>query len=250
MTHRFILLSLAALALLPLSADAGARRFTYIYEATTGRPGSIDTENWVTFEARKPDDHGFREVSFRHEIEFGVTEHLQASVYLADWAYERDGGVSETAYSDSAIELLYNFTNPVADPIGLAFYQEYKVGRRLFEWESKVIAQKNFGRFVVAYNATLEAEWEGEGLSERNGEFQQSAGISYEVNPHFAFGVECLHEVAFPEWASANPGVVFAGPNASVRAGNIWATVTALGQVTDVGDEPDFQLRTIVGVMF
>lgn len=238
---------LLLLLLAPLAAEAGARRFTFVYESTTGRAGSVDLENWITFEAHTPNDHEFREVAFRHEIEFGVTDHLQASVYLADWQYERGEG---TSYSGSAVELIYSLTNPVADPIGLALYQEYKIGRRLFEWESKVIAQKNLGRFVIAYNATLEAEWEGRDLAEQNGELQQSLGVSYELNPHLAFGVEALHEVEFADWEHARRGNFFAGPNVSVRAGNVWATVTALGQLTDVGDEPDLELRAIFGVMF
>ena len=217
---------LALLAALPVGAHAGARRFTYVYEATTGRPGSVDLENWVTFATHTPNDHGFREVAFRHELEFGITDRLQASVYLADYQYERGEGAS---YTGSALELVYNISNPVVDPVGLAVYQEYKVGRRLFKLESKVIAQKNFGKFVAAYNVTLEAVWEEEGLREHSGEFQQSLGVSYEVNRYFAFGVECLHVIAFPDWEKANRGVLFAGPNASVRVSKVWTTVTALG---------------------
>lgn len=247
MIAKYLLITACAAALLPTLADAGVRRFTFVYEATTGRPGSVDFENWITFGTHKPNDHDFRELAFRHELEIGLTERLQASIYLADWQSEHG---ERTSYSGSAVELLYNLTNPVADPVGLAVYQEYKIGRRFFEWESKVIAQKNLGRFVAAYNATLEAEWEGDGLEERNGELQQSLGVSYEVNARLAFGVECLHEIAFPEWEKAGRGVFFAGPNASIRAGNLWATVTALAQLTEAGDEPDLQLRTIVGVMF
>lgn len=246
-SYRRLALFVSLAVVTPLTAFAGARRFTYVYEATTGRAGSFDVENWVTFETRTPNDRGFREVSFRHELEYSVTDHLQASIYLADWQYERGEG---THYTGSAIELLYNLTNPVVDPVGLALYQEYKIGRRLFEWESKVIAQKNFGRFVAAYNATLEAEWEGKGPEERNGELQQSLGLSYEVTPRWGFGVECLHEVAFPEWKKAGRGVLFAGPNATIRRGMFWATVTALAQITRASDEPEFQVRSIVGVMF
>lgn len=241
------LLSLALASLLPTATQAGARRFTYIYEATTGRAGSVDIENWATFAASTPNDHGFREAAFRHEIEIGITDRLQASVYLADYQYERGEGAS---YTGSAIELIYNLSNPVADPVGLALYQEYKVGRRFLELESKVIAQKNFGRVVAAYNVTLEATWEEQGLREHSGELQQSLGLSYEVNPRFAFGVEAVHEIAFPDWERANRGVFFAGPNTSLRVGRVWATVTALAQLTDAGDEADLQLRTIIGVMF
>jgi hypothetical protein len=233
-------------------ALAGSRRFTYVYEVTTSPPGDVELENWVTWKTRKPDDHGFDQVDFRHELEFGITDKLQAAIYLADWNYHRGMSAGERGftYSSSALELIYNFTNPVADPIGLAAYQEFQVGYRRFEWESKLLAQKNFGRLVVAYNATLEAEWEGESLDEREGEFQQSLGLSYEISPHLLFGAEALHEVAFPDWSQAERGKFFAGPNVSIRAGKYWGTLTALAQVTRAGDEPDFQLRTIFGFSF
>jgi hypothetical protein len=237
---------------LALPAFAGSRRFTYVYEVTTSPPGDVEVENWVTWRTHKPDDRGFDQVDFRHELEFGITENFQAAVYLADWNYHDGLSAGERGFtlSGSALELIYNFTNPVADTIGLAAYQEFQTGCRRFESESKLLAQKNFGKFVVAYNATLEAEWEGEGLEERAGEFQQSLGLSYEVSPRLLFGAEFVHEIAFPDWSEAEPGKFFAGPNISIRHRTCWATVTALAQITRAGDEPDLQVRTIFGFSF
>jgi len=244
----FLLVTILAAA----PASAGSRRFTYVYEVTTSPPGDVEVENWITWKTSKPDDRSFDQVEFRHELEFGITERLQAAVYIADWNYHRGLSAGERGFtlSGSALELIYNLTNPVSDPIGLAVYQEFQGGYRRFASESKLLAQKTFGRFVVAYNASLEAAWEGEGLAERTGEFQQSLGLSYEVNPHLLFGVESLHEVAFPDWSKAEPRKFFAGPNVSIRQGTWWATLTALGQVTRAGDEPDLQVRTIFGFSF
>lgn len=244
--RRWLLLLLLLLAP-PEPTDAGVRRFTYVYESTTSRAGDVDVENWITLESHTPNDHTLCALAFRHEFEIGITDHLQASLYVADWLYQRGEG---TRYTSSALELTYSLSNPVIDPLGFAVYQEYQVGPRFFEWESKVIAQKNLGRFVVAYNATLEAEWEGEGLNEQSGELQQSLGLSYEIDPRFSVGLECLHEIEFPEWAKSNRGVFFAGPNASFRRGRLFVTVTALGQLTNAGDEPDLQVRAIFGAMF
>ena len=243
-------LLIAVLAAAP--ALAGARRFTYVYEVTTSPPGDVEIENWITWTTRKPDDHGFDQVDFRHELEFGITDRFQAAVYLADWNYHRGISAGERGFTltGSALELIYNFTNPVADPIGLAVYQEFQGGYHRFESESKLLAQKNFGRVVVAYNATLDAEWEGEGLAERRGEFQQSLGLSYEINPRLLVGAEFVHDIAFPDWSKTERGKFFAGPNVSIRHGTWWVTLTALGQVTRAGDEPDFQVRTIFGFSF
>ena len=235
------------------STSAGVRRFTYIYETTTSPPGGFDVETWVTWRTHTSDDRDFDQVDFRHELEFGVTERLQVALYLADWNYHDGFSVDSVgfSYSDSALELIYNLTNPVIDPVGLSVYQEYKIGDELFEWESKLILQKNFGPLIFAYNATLEAVWEGQDLAEREGELVQSLGASYEFSPRVSAGLELVHETVFPEWSGEGDATnVFVGPNVSVRSGWAFMTITALAQATRTADEPDFQMRTIFGVAF
>jgi len=188
-------------------------------------------------------------VDFRHELEYGVTDKLQVSLYLADWFYENQREHSGFAYSDSAIELIYNLTNPVDDPIGLSIYGEIKSGDRLIELESKLIAQKNLGPLILAYNATLEAVWEGHSLQEREGEFQQAFGASYELSPRLSAGIELLHEFVFTEWRDDEKiRNLFVGPNVSYRRRNWFVTVTTLAQATNTTDEPDLQVRTIFGI--
>ena len=188
-------------------------------------------------------------VDFRHELEYGVTDKLQVSVYLADWFYENQREHSGFAYSDSAIEVIYNLTNPVDDPIGISIYGEIKAGDRLVELESKLIAQKNLGPLILAYNATLEALWEGNDLAQREGEFSQAFGASYEISPPISVGIELLHEFVFPKWRDEEKiRNLFVGPNVSYRRGNWFVTVTALAQATDTEDEPDLQVRTIFGI--
>jgi hypothetical protein len=243
-----LLLCIFGLLVSVLVSDGGVRHFTFIYEANTSAPGSLELENWVTWQ-RAAGSGRFDQVDFRHELEYGVTDSLQASVYLADWLYQNDREHSGFAYSDTAIELIYNLTNPVVDPLGLSIYGELKGGDRLIELESKLIAQKNFGPLILAYNATLESVWEGNDLGEREGEFNQALGASYEISPRISVGLELLHEFVFPEWRDeAKTRNFFVGPNFSYRRQNWFVTLTALAQVTDTENEPDFQLRTIFGV--
>jgi hypothetical protein len=230
------------------SAVAGVRHFTFLYEAPTSAPGSFELENWLTW-ARTSDPAHADELAFRHELEIGITDHFQASIYFADWAYTHARGDSGFNYSDAALELIYNFSNPVIDPVGVSIYQELRAGDRLLEWESKMIAQKNLGPLILAYNATLEAVWQGDDLRESEGELQQALGASYELSPRLAVGIEFLHESVFPQWRDTQSiRNVFVGPNISYRRSNWFVTVTALAQVTSTADEPDFQLRTIFGI--
>ena len=61
-----------------------------------------------------------------------------------------------------------------------------------FGSESKLIVQKNLGPMVLAYNATLEAVWQGKELAEREAEFQQSIGASYKLNRCISIGAELV----------------------------------------------------------
>ena len=232
--------------------EAEGRRFTYVYEATTEEPGEMEAENWVTWGTSPRDERGFNRLEFRHEIEFGVTDHLQVGLYLADWGYREDPRANEHGFSyrSSALEAIYNLTNPKTDLLGLALYGEVRGGPEELELESKVILQKTIGPFVVAYNGTLEAKWEGHRLEEEGGEFSESFGVSYEISPAWCVGVELLHEIDLPEWSDAADSVVYGGPNVSYRHGNWWVTVTPLVQLTSVSSEVDVQTRLIVGFEF
>jgi hypothetical protein len=122
------------------------------------------------------------------------------------------------------------------------------LGDRLLELESKLIAQKNFGPWILVYNATLEAVWEGDGLVEREGEISQALGASYEISPRLSVGLELLHEIVLPDWRDDERiRNLFVGPNVSYRRGHWFATVSALAQATDTADEADLQVRAIFG---
>lgn len=230
--------------------DASERRFTYVYEATTLPAGDWEYEQWVTWKTAKETNRDFDRFDIRHEIEFGVTDNFQLGFYLSDWRYEenRPKGRHKGDWRNVALEGIYSLTDPTTDPVGLALYGEVKVGDELLELEGKIIAQKNFGSFVLAYNATIEAEWEGSHFDEDNGKFEQTAGLSYQFSPRFLVGVELLHEIEMPDWRGARgKGIFYLGPNFSYRTENWWATLTPLFQVSDVEDEPDFQMRLLVG---
>lgn len=252
-TGRLIAFCLAATQIVFVTdLEAGARRFTYVYEATTSAPGSFEFETWATWKTSPREQRRFNGVDFRHEIEFGISERLQAAIYVADWGYREDPDANEHgfSYQDSAIELIYNLSNPTTDLLGSAIYGEVRGGPDELELESKIILQKNIGRFVLAYNGTLEAKWEGTRFEERGGELAQSLGVSYEISPSLLLGAELLHEIDLPDWSEAEDSIVYGGPNISYRHGNWWATLTPLVQLTDVAGEVDVQTRLIFGFSF
>jgi hypothetical protein len=242
----------AAVTLLVVSAaHADARRFTFVYEAPTMPPGVIEYEQWVTWKTHKEIDSDFNRLEFRHEFEFGITEDFQLAFYASDWQYQSGSSVDDGFdWNNVAIEAIYNFLDPVTEPVGLSLYGETKIGDEVFALEGKLIAQLNVGKWVWAWNGTIEAEWEGQDYDEDKGEFEQTFGGSYQFTPALLAGFELLHEVEYEDWSEWSDHAVYAGPNFGYRTTSWWITVTALGQLTDVDEESDFQLRLIFGFDF
>ena len=109
---------LGALALLPLSAQANERRFTYTYETATLPPGARELEVWST--ARIKREELYSRFDNRLEFEWGLTEKLMTAVYLNTSAISaRDpstGGIA-TGYEFGGVssEWKYKLKDPVAD---------------------------------------------------------------------------------------------------------------------------------------
>lgn len=246
---------IATILTLTLSASlaaAGERRFGYSYESTTVPRGQIEFENWATLERGTRDDSSARSVSFRHELEFGLTDTAQLDVYLADWTWTDplQGSDSSAEYEDSAVVLKFNYADPATEPVGFASYHEVKVGPELVELENKLILETRSESAVWVYNLTLEAAWEGPDYDEDSGEIQNSFGVSWESSPRLFFGAEALHEIPLPDWETGAKSNLFAGPTVSYRFGgsaDAWITTSALVELAGADDEPVYQLRVIFG---
>lgn len=244
---KLILMSVGWLAAGVGVAMAHPRRFAYSYDVLTMPKGGMEFEQWATWKHYE----GRERFEFRSELEFGVTDHDQLSLYLSDWRHtENEGGPDETEWRTAGVSWVHNFTDPTTSPLGVATYVETLLGPEKFVVEGKLLVQKNIGPWSFVYNGVLEAEWEGGGYDEEIGVIENVAGISYQVAPSFSLGLEVLHEVEFEEWSDAGDHVVSLGPNVGYRAGDFSAVLAGLWQATDVVGEPDFQLRVIAAIDF
>jgi hypothetical protein len=241
---------LTAFGVLAPVASADERRFTYVHESTVHAPGEIAYEQFVTWKTGRDDRPGFNRIDLRHEIEFGVVEDFQIGLYLPDWRIEWDDASTSVRFRDVAVDGILALTNPSESAFGSALYGEVKYGDELITLEAKLLLQKNIDRMVLAWNGMVEAEWEGDGYDDDKGVFGQTLGASYEINPRWLVGAELVHEIEYADWSDWGDHFVAVGPNVSHRSEQFWITATALLQVTDMADEPDFQLRTIIGFDF
>lgn len=259
-------LGLSTWAALPASADE--RKFTYSYESKTLPQGSWEFEQWVTLQAERETGR-YQKWIFREEIEYGLLDRLTTALYF-NWEYLAQSGIPgkenehEVEFSTISSEWKYKVLDGAADPIGLLLYTEVAVGPEEQELEFKVILDKQFGAFRLAYNFVVEFEREEE--EEANGETEwekESAlfhtfGISYQANPNFAVGLEAFFKKSFEGNFEHQERVVFyAGPNVHVAVERFWFTLTALKQLDRGSDEEidlqntsEYEFRLIVGYNF
>jgi hypothetical protein len=253
---RRILVALAALvsiASFALPARADENLFGFLYTADTLPKGKGEIYGWATMRNEKISGT-YRGLDLSAEGEYGFSDRFQGSLYLNFRGHkienvpdfeDRDGGIG---FQGTQVALKYRLMSPYDQPIGLALYFEpgyahidKVTGERVQEWEYefKVIAQKNFAedRLVLAANYMIEQEFEraSEDGPDFEGELlmELTGGLSYRFARGWSAGVETRGHTEFPDMDLGNQEHMawFLGPNVHYGARKWWFTVAHIRQV-------------------
>jgi hypothetical protein len=189
------------------------------------------------------------------ELEHGLTDRLQASLYLKGRSHRIAGGALDDdperkldrglEFNGVNIAFKYDFLSVYKDLFGLSLYLEptysriHRVtGERMNQLgiESKFILQKNFfdNQLVAAYNFTLEPEWtkfKASGEREKELELEHTVGVSYRFLPNWFAGIEGRYHSEYPDFKFREHSAYFLGPNIHYGTEKWWATFTFLPQV-------------------
>jgi hypothetical protein len=249
-------------------AQADDRKFTYSYEAKTLPKGTWELEQSATLQAGK-DGGKWSTLLLREEVEYGVTDRLNGSLYLNS-TYQANHDVPGFAdehsfgFDSMSTEWKYKLTEPAVDPLGVLLYEELKFSSNAYEIETKLVFSKDVGSFTFAYNFVWEAvialaddpaaspQWRWEH------ELSNTLGASYSISGSVAVGVEAYDISRFDRSLSgAHTHAYYAGPNLHYSGGSWWATITFLRQAS-FGSGPEYadpdntkvSLRLILGVNF
>ena len=250
MSFKIFLSVLCAFFIVQSPCMATSRTSPWVYHSRTMMEGEFEYEQWVTFKTDKKNDSEYNEWRFRHELEWGVTDRLQLALYFADWRIKQTSEQEKITFRDVALEAVYQVQTPSIDQVGIAMYGEIKYGPEFLELEGKWILEWEFEQVSVLYNVTVEAEWEGDDLSETKGKLENSFSLTYQPEPSMTWGVQAVWEKEFPEWNSIGNDVVSIGPSFSWQNSNWWFSISPLFQITDVDSEPDLQVRLLFGIDF
>ena len=263
---RFILFVGAVMALTtPAFADESIFAWTYTTDLLP--KGHWEIEHWTTGRFEK--EHGtYNAFDFREEIEYGVTDDLQAALYLNHHysrvnndfpsedpnkpghrlagAYETGGEdvhpghdpsqPFETYHFESVSgELIYRVLSPYKAPIGLALYMEPAIGEHSTELEWKAIVQKNWldDRLVWSLNLNYELEYEEQedGVWEKDGMFEWFTGLSYRFIPNWSAAMEFWNHHEYANATEHEHSAYFIGPTLHYGGKTWWFTVGALFQL-------------------
>jgi len=150
------------------------------------------------------------------------------------------------------VEGIFYLSNPVTDVVGAGIYAEFLVGPDFFEFEQKLLLQKDIGNWTFLYNFILETEIErGDTENDVEGVLGQSFGVAYSVSPNWIVGGELKAEWEFEDWDHHTGTTVYLGPVVSFRSnGPWWATLTPTIELTGNDDAAKFMTRLIVGYEF
>lgn len=265
------LLPLLLLGVAPAS-HADENMFGYVYGADTLPKGANEVYLWVTQRSGKGKGT-YEATDVQVEFEHGITDRLQASLYLTGHRHHIEGSqplddngdpaypdLKRTRFDGVKTAFKYNFLSAYKDPIGFSLYLEpgystvHKVSGRKqqqYSLETKAIVQKNFldDTLVLAYNASLEFErrqFSDDNSREFEIEWEQTAGLSYRFAPNWYTGVEARYHTEWPEGVKEH-SAWFLGPNIHYGGKDWWFTATWLPQISGKPIDPALSSRLHYG---
>ena len=226
-----VLATIAALFFCAGSAAADDQPFLTLYTTDIQPEGGREFEQWLKWKSGHAGE-SFNSFESRSEIEYGITDDLQGSLYLNyDWERLRPHDPFGPADTSDAVgvsgELIWRVMNPYFDPFGLAFYVEPSVSSAEREFETKILFQKDFfnTRLRWAVNVNFEDTWEKDPLGhwDATSALEFNTGLAYNITPEFSLGMEFDNERGFD-------GLILGGsPDAATDSYYLGPTIQYLG---------------------
>jgi hypothetical protein len=255
-------------------ARADEPLFGFVHTTDLLPKGGMEVEQWLTYRWQKAYS-SFNLWQARTEYSYGVTDAFQLSAYLnynwtsaylddpnrqtappeqfAGYSFDPTRRFNASQFSSGSLEVIWRLLSPYTDPIGLAVLIEPSIGPKVFEFETRLIAQKNFldDRLVIAFNFTLDFEYRlipGDNSAppesddskqhwDAETDLNWSVGATYRFAPGWSFGVEFINEREFsnaPTFANAKyatNSAYYVGPTLHYGGKSFFATLTFLEQL-------------------
>ncbi len=218
-----------------LSSVASASQRTYVWteEYGTLATGNAEVEFSQTAVTRDIQARNASDWNQKIELEYGVTDHLNASLYQV---YEQAADSNAVTYVGYNVELKYRVAEANVLPVDVLLYVEHETSTvEGSVFEGKVILAKGIGKLNAAYNQIYERSNDTGAVNH-----QYAAGMSYEVAPWLGLGLESKGSYTEGEYA--------VGPTIAWMGNRVWADIGAVYGLNRKTN--DREARFMVGVPF
>jgi hypothetical protein len=178
--------------------------FITLHTTELEEPGEAELENWFFFRSGHA-GAAFADVENRNELEYGISENWQASLYLNyEWSRENphpSGPASVTNDVSVATEFIWRALDIDSAPFGLAFYLEPQVGTQKRFIETKILLQKNFlgDRLRWVVNVIAQDEWDhaAAGSWSQSSQLEFNTGLAWQLSSAWNVALEFGNEREF-----------------------------------------------------
>ncbi len=221
------------------TARADRRTLSQAYEYATQPAGNLELEIWNDLFPNHGDVS--QDIQQRVELEYGITDHLDVSLYhVFDWS-EGEGG-----FDGWRLETRCRFGEKDAWPLDVMVYLEGERPADLaapFELEEKLILGKDFGPVGVVLNLVGEERLAAGARAGQRAEVD--FGVRYEVVPWLRLGVEAYELFRTHDYEPEN--ALYAGPSISVAVGRIWLQLGGARKLTGA-ETGSLNVRSVLGM--
>ncbi|MFM2294534.1 MAG: hypothetical protein RLZZ350_947 [Verrucomicrobiota bacterium] len=238
-----------ACSLVATAALADERLFTYTYEPRTPPKGEREFEQSVTLRAGRTGAVGqedFARVELRSELEYGVTDKYQVSLYFNQQydhfndpaTGDRTRHFEQTGFS---MENIFQVVNPRDHKVGVALYLEPTWNGSNCELEEKILIGQRYEQWRWALNFTHATEWT-RNFAGKEGEFETSFGVARQLNARWSIGLEARDHNELPEYREWQNTALYLGPVVNYKRQSWFATLSVMPQIYGAnftGNNPD-----------
>ena len=227
-------LALATMIVMAGTAKADDQPFVTLYTTDVATAHERELEQWFGWSGGHAHE-SFNGFTSSSAFEYGITDDLQASLYL-NYEWERlrtPPGPAETGDNAGLSgELIWRVMNVYFDPFGLAFYVEPGISAKERSFETKILLQKNFfnDKLRNALNVNFEDVWSKNAIGgwDKSSALEFRLGSAYNITPEFSLGLEFGNEREFD-------GLVLGGsPTAAANSYFLGPTVQYIGRFATV----------------
>lgn len=244
----FILFMVSTIGTVSFAQD---RFFAYTYQSNVLNTGDFDLEFQNTLATGKVGAYSpyifGQHLDQRLEFEIGLGNKVQTSFYLNSELFN----FADTASTELNQELKISFSNewkwklsdPVANRIGFALYEELEFGGNNFESETKMIFDKRWQNNLLAFNIVGKYEIEKE-ISRTgnitkakwtiNSPFELYLGYVHFFKPTFGLGLEAKNNNEITKEDGWMNSVLFLGPAFTTSIGKFFINISAPLQIINL----------------